>query len=92
MGLMMDQAELEDRRQSIRVLSKIQYFFPIVFFVLAFVFYVHQKVDPTLAWIFFAVGVMEYFLVGMLVDSKKTKLQEELQGESSAVAALQRIQ
>ncbi|NNC38004.1 MAG: hypothetical protein HKO68_02340 [Desulfobacterales bacterium] len=88
----MDQEELEDRKQSIRMMSKIQYFFPIVFFVLAFVFYIHDKIDPRLAWIFFAVGVMEYFLVGMLVDNWKAKLEDELKGQSSAAAALQRIQ
>jgi len=87
----MDASEREDREQSIRVLSKIQYFFPIVFFLLAFVFYVHDKVDPRLAWIFFAVGVMEYFLVGMLVDSRRTKLDEELHVDSSATRALERI-
>ena len=91
----MDTAEREDRERSIMVLSKIQYFFPIVFFLLAFVFYVHDKVDPRLAWIFFAVGVMEYFLVGMLVDSRRNKLEEELnedQGMSSSAArALERI-
>lgn len=91
MGLVMDKAEREDREQSIRVLSKIRYFFPIVFFVLAFVFYVHDKVDPRLAWIFFAVGVLEYFLVGMLVDSRKAKLEEELSSETSVSAALQRV-
>ena len=88
----MDKAEREDREQSIRVLAKIQYFFPIVFFILAFVFYVHEKVDPTLAWIFFAVGVLEYFLVGMLVDSRKTKLKEELKSEPSMAAVLSRVQ
>lgn len=87
----MDEAEREDREQSIKVLAKIQYFFPIVFFILAFVFYVHDKVDPRLAWIFFAVGVLEYFLVGMLVDSRKTKLEEELKSESSMTATLQRV-
>lgn len=91
----MDTAEREDRERSIMVLSKIQYFFPIVFFLLAFVFYVHDKVDPRLAWIFFAVGVMEYFLVGMLVDSRRKKLEEELnEGQSmssSAARALERI-
>jgi len=87
----MDASEREDREQSIRVLSKIQYFFPIVFFLLAFVFYVHDKVDPRLAWIFFAVGVMEYFLVGMLVDSRRAKLDEELNVDSSASRALERI-
>jgi len=87
----MDASEREDREQSIRVLSKIQYFFPIVFFLLAFVFYVHDKVDPRLAWIFFAVGVMEYFLVGMLVDSRRAKLDEELHVDSSATRALERI-
>ena len=75
----MEIIDREEREASIRVLAKIQYFFPIVFFVLAFVFYVHDKVDPRLAWIFFAVGVLEYFLVGMLVDSRKAKLQEELE-------------
>ena len=74
----MDRAEIEDRERSIMVLGKIQYFFPIVFFLLAFVFYVHDKVDPRLAWIFFAVGVMEYFLIGMLVDSRKKKLEADI--------------
>jgi EamA domain-containing membrane protein RarD len=73
----MDKEEIEDRERSIMVLGKIQYFFPIVFFLLAFVFYVHDKVDPRLAWIFFAVGVMEYFLIGMLVDSRKKKLEAD---------------
>lgn len=88
----MEQAEREDREQSIRVLGKIRNFFPIVFFVLAFVFYVHDKVDPRLAWIFFAVGVLEYFLVGMLVDNRKAKLEQELGADSSMSATLQRIQ
>jgi hypothetical protein len=88
----MDDAEREDREQSIRVLAKIRYFFPIVFFVLAFVFYVNHAVDPRLAWIFFAVGVLEYFLVGMLIDSRKSKLEEDLKSESSVSAALQRVQ
>jgi len=74
----MDREEIEDRERSIMVLGKIQYFFPMVFFLLAFVFYITNKVDPRLAWIFFAVGVMEYFLIGMLVDSRKKKLALEM--------------
>ena len=74
----MTKEEIEDRQRSIMILGKIQYFFPIVFFLLAFVFYITDKVDPRLAWIFFAVGVMEYFLVGLLVDSRKKKLEAEM--------------
>ena len=74
----MNREEIEDRERSIVVLGKIQYFFPIVFFIVAFVFYIQNRVDPRLAWIFFAIGVMEYFLVGLLVDSRKKKLAAEM--------------
>ena len=74
----MERTEIEDRERSIMVMGKIRYFFPIVFFVLAFVFYIHDKVDPRLAWIFFAVGVMEYFLIGILIDNWRQKLDAEI--------------
>jgi hypothetical protein len=78
MGHAMEQKELEDREQSIRVLGKIQYFFPIVFLVFAFVFYINGRVPALLAWIFGAVGVMEYFLIAILIDSRKRKLDQDL--------------
>ena len=55
-----------DKKEGLEILRLIQYAFPMVFIVLAFGFYFNGQVPAIIAWVFAAVGVLEYFLIGII--------------------------
>jgi hypothetical protein len=56
------------------ILRLIQYAFPMVFVILALGFYINGQVPAIIAWVFAAVGILEYFLIGIIrISTHKTQ-------------------
>ena len=82
---------MEQRNQTLDVLRVVQYCFPMVFVILAFGFYFNDRVPALMAWIFAAVGFIEYCLLGILRFNlkavKEKKLAEAALAEQAPSAA-----
>ena len=54
------------QNEPLDLLRLVQYAFPMVFVALAFGFYLNGTIPVIMAWVFAAVGILEYFLIGLI--------------------------
>lgn len=66
------------KNQTLEILRVIQYCFPMVFVILAFAFYINDRLPALMAWIFAAVGFIEYCLLGILRFNLKSVEEKAL--------------
>jgi len=69
---------MNQRKQTLDILRLVQYCFPMVFVILAFAFYYNDRVPALMAWVFAAVGFIEYCLLGILRYNLKNIKAEKL--------------
>ena len=77
---------MDDKKQPFELLRVVQYAFPMVFVALAFAFYLNGRAPALMAWIFAAIGFLEYCFLGLLRAKINSMRLENLPSENLSEA------